>query len=65
MRATKCLDEEVIVRKGIRALIETLGPVEANRFITMPKRKRLESVKRHREWQKSLDKKEFLNKVFG
>ena len=39
--------------------------VEAIRLINMPKRKRLESVKRHREWQKLLDKDPFFTEVFG
>jgi len=46
-------------------LIKELGPVEAIRFINMPKRKRVESVKRHREWQKLLDKDRFFNEAFG
>lgn len=65
MSDVKYIDEEIMVRKGIKALIDTLGPIEANRFIRMPQKKRMESVKRHREWQKGLDKKEFFKKVFG
>lgn len=64
MRAIKYMDEERMVKKAIKALIEELGPIEANRFISMPKKKRIESVKRHREWQKQLDKDKFFNKVF-
>lgn len=65
MRATKYMNEEIMVKKGIKALIGELGPVEANRFINMPRKKRIESVKRHREWQKYLDKDKFFNKVFS
>jgi hypothetical protein len=65
MNTIKLLDEETMVRKGIKALIDTLGAVEANRFISMPQKNRTESVKRHREWQKGLDEREFLKKVFG
>ena len=65
MRTTKYMNEEIMVKKGIKALIGELGPVEANRFINMPRRKRIESVKRHREWQKYLDKDKFFNKVFS
>jgi hypothetical protein len=42
-----------------------LGPVEANRFINMPRKKRTDSVKRHREWQKHLDKDKFFKGVFS
>jgi len=46
-------------------MVKELGPVEAIRFINMLKKKRLESVKQHREWQKSLDKDPFFEKVFS
>ncbi len=59
------MDEEVVIRKAIEALIKELGPVEAIRFINMPKKKRVESVRRHREWQKLLDKDRFFDEVFG
>jgi len=65
MRAVKYMDEEVMVQKAIKVLIGELGPIEANRFISMPRKKRIESVKRHREWQKSLVKDKFFNKVFS
>jgi hypothetical protein len=64
MRAVKYMDEEMLVKKAIKALIGELGPIEASRFISMPRKKRIESVKRHRGWQKQLDKNEFLNKIF-
>ena len=60
MRATKYMTEELMVKKAIRALIGELGPIEANRFLNMPRKKRIESVRRHREWQKSLNKEIFL-----
>jgi hypothetical protein len=61
----KYMDEDVIIKKAIRALFEELGPIEAIRFITIPKTKRMESVKRHREWQMMLDKEKFLDEVFA
>lgn len=64
MKAIKYMDEELMVKKAIKALIVELGPVEANRFINMPRKKRIESVKRHREWQKYLDKDKFFDQVF-
>lgn len=65
MNTVKYMDEEVVIKKAIEALIKELGPVEAIRFINMPKRKRMESVRRHREWQKLLDKDRFYDEVFG
>ena len=64
MKAIKYMDEELMVKKAIKALIMELGPVEANRFISMPRKKRIESVKRHREWQKYLNKDRFFDQIF-
>lgn len=60
----KYMDEEVMIKKGIDALVRELGPVEAIRFLCLPKQRRVESVKRHREWQNSLDKQSFFEEVF-
>jgi hypothetical protein len=60
----KYMDEEVVIKKGMDALIKELGPVEAIRFINLPKKKRLESVRRHRKWQKLLNKDRFFDEVF-
>ncbi len=57
--------EEAVIKKAMEVLIKELGPVEAIRFINMPKKKRVESVRRHREWQKLLDKDRFFDEVFG
>lgn len=65
MKALKYMDEEDVIKKGIDALLAALGPVEAMRFISLPKKKRMESVKRHREWQKHLEKENFFDEVFG
>jgi len=58
------MDEEVVIKKAIKVLIKELGPVEAARFINIPKSKRIESVKRHREWQKTLDRSKFFDEIF-
>jgi len=65
MRSVKYMEEEVVIKKAMEVLIKALGPVEAIRFINMPKEKRVESVKRHREWQKLLDKDRFFKEIFG
>ena len=64
MRAEKYMDEESVIKKGVPVLIKELGPVEAIRFMSLPLKRRLESVKRHREWQKRLDKDSFFDAVF-
>lgn len=64
MRAIKYMDEDIMIKKAIKVLIGELGHVETSRFINMPRKKRIDSVKRHREWQKSLDKDTFFKQVF-
>jgi hypothetical protein len=64
MKAERYLNEEATIKKGVDALVKALGPVEAMRFLSLPRERRMESVKRHREWQKALNKKEFFDKVF-
>lgn len=65
MRTAKYMTEDAVIKKGMEALIKELGPVEAIRFINIPRARRMESVKRHREWQKLLDKSTFFDKVFS
>jgi len=64
MKALKYMDEDTVVKKGIEVLIKELGPVDTVRFINLPKERRLESVKRHRLWQKSLNKENFIIELF-
>ena len=64
MKVLKYMNEEEILNKGINILMKELGPVETVRFLNIPRNKRVESVKRHRDWQKTLDKDEFLNDIF-
>ncbi len=64
MKTLKYQNEEDILQKGIDVLMKELGPVETARFLNIQRSKRIESVKRHREWQKSLDKDEFLRDIF-
>ena len=65
MSIAKYMDEEDVIKKAMEVLLKELGPIETIRFINMPKKKRIESVKRHREWQKQLDKEKFLDEVFS
>ena len=65
MKASTFMNEEQLIANAIEALIEKLGPVETNRFLTLPKKERMESVKRHQLWQSQLEKDEFFNKVFN
>ncbi len=64
MKTLKYESEEDILKKGIDILMKELGPVETARFLNIPQSKRTESVRRHREWQKSLDKDEFFKEIF-
>ena len=65
MNVERYLTEEAIIKKGVDALVRELGPVEAMRFLSVPRERRQEGVKRHREWQKKLNKDRFFGEVFG
>jgi hypothetical protein len=65
MKQSQFLSEETLVQRAIEVLMETLGPVETMRFLSLPVKKRAESVKRHREWQAQLQKEQFFHEVFG
>ena len=65
MKNIKYMNEEVVIKKAIEVLIKELGPVEAIRFINIPRRKRMESIKRHRKWQQMLDKSIFFDEIFS
>jgi len=59
------LQEDELMRRAIAALIRALGPVEATRFLTLPRSQQLDSIQRHREWQETLDPTQFFDQVFG
>ena len=65
MKAHTYLPENEMIRRALDALVAALGPVETIRFLTMPQQRRLNSIARHRQWQASLDKEQFLDQVFG
>jgi hypothetical protein len=65
MKQSQFLSEETLIQRAIEVLLETLGPVETTRFLSLPVKKRRDSVKRHREWQSQLEREPFFNEVFG
>ncbi len=58
------LPEETGVQRGVEALVKALGPVEAVRFLSLPRQRLLDYVQWHRQWQTSLDQKSFFDAVF-
>ena len=64
MKQGQFISEEKLLNQIIHILMEKLGTVETNRFLSLPAKKRLESVKRHRIWQSKLDKDKFFNNIF-
>ena len=64
MKVAAFLAEEELIRKAAEILIEKLGEVEAIRFFSLPKKKRAESVARHRNWQDNLNKDDFFAEAF-
>ena len=64
MKASTFINEEQLISSAINALINKLGPVETNRFLSLMKKKRVESVKRHHQWQAKLNKEHFFKAIF-
>jgi hypothetical protein len=65
MNSNVLLEDDKLVRIAVQLLLKKLGPIETQRFLSLPTAKRLDSVKRHAQWQRNLKKKEFFDKVFG
>lgn len=65
MKSAQYISEENLFKKAVDILMDKLGPVETTRFLAMPAKKRMESVKRHRLWQGKLDKNKFFSDVFS
>jgi len=65
MKATRTVPDNDLMKKGIEILFRELGNVDAIRFLSIPREKRIESVKRHRDWQQTLDKDTFFDEVFA
>lgn len=64
MKASTYINEEELLRQGMEALLEKLGPVETGRFLALIPSQRIESVTRHRRWQKTLSKDDFFRQIF-
>lgn len=64
MKTNTFIDEDKLVEKAIKILMEHLGPVETKRFLSLTPKKRMDSIKRHRLWQARLDKKSFFDEIF-
>ena len=58
-------EDEQLVEKAVDVLFDKLGPVDAARFLAIPKKRRMEPVKRHRLWQAQLNRKAFLEKILN
>ena len=56
VKASVFTDEEQLIAKAVEVLVKELGPVEASRFLTLFQKKRIDSVKRHRNGKRSCRK---------
>lgn len=65
MSTSNYLPEETMIKKGIEALMKALGPVEAARFLNLPRGRYKDYVEWHREWQAGLDPQALFDEVFG
>jgi hypothetical protein len=65
MKPSQYISEDRLLKQAIGVLMEKLGPVETNRFLSLRSKQRMESVRRHRKWQSKLDKEAFSKEIFG
>jgi len=65
MSEARYLTEDELIARALESLMESLGPVETARFLSLPRQERLESVQRHRLWQDTLEQEDFFDEVFG
>ncbi len=65
MNESAFIPEEKLIAHAVDILVDNLDAMEAGRFLNLPRKKRMESVERHRLWQAQLDKDQFFNKVFN
>lgn len=59
------LSEEAMIERAVEALLQALGPVEAARFLALPRKPILDAVEWHRQWQATLDVDTFLDQAFA
>lgn len=64
MKSTIPLDDARLAQAAVGVLMKALGPADTARFLALPLQKRMDSVRRHREWQRHVDKKELFDAVF-
>lgn len=64
MTMVKNINDKDLMEKGAKILFKELGYTDAIRFLSLPRDFREESVRRHRKWQKNLDKNTFFDLVF-
>lgn len=57
-------NDDNLVKQAIDILFKKLGPIETIRFLRLPLKTKIDSVKRHRQWQAKLDKDLFFADVF-
>jgi hypothetical protein len=65
MISKSILTVEQLVKQATDILVDKLGLVKAVRFMALTSSGRVESVKRHRAWQATLEKDKFFDEVFS
>jgi hypothetical protein len=64
MKSTILMDDAILAQSAVEALMKALGPADTARFLALPARKRIDSVRRHREWQRHANKEKLFDEVF-
>ncbi|CAG1771389.1 hypothetical protein BAC3_01779 [uncultured bacterium] len=64
MEQSILVNENQLIQQAISILIEQLGTMDTNRFLSLKSSQRLDSVLRHQTWQDTLNKDSFFDDVF-
>ncbi len=65
MNTQTYMAEDIVIQRGIEALMSALGPIETARFLNLPNRRIQDYVVWHRQWQENLELATFLDEVFA
>jgi hypothetical protein len=65
MKINTISTDDVLLQKAAFILTKELGAVDALRVFSIPRRRTVDSIKRHRKWQQSLNADVFFEDAFG
>jgi hypothetical protein len=65
MKSNNVIQENTLIHKALTVLIKNFGVLETNRFLSIINNKKIDSIKRHQNWQDQLNKDDLFKKIFN